>query len=175
MWPFSTSSKKKEERMTHFGKKALPACSAPVAKNSPSIVDFCYVLHFHAIACLLLLLFCCPFDASAQKQPQLFTPVVGDKLLDATPVQTRLLEQIRSLPTTRSVHLVRINDNALNGDALMLSLPQVKDRALLKTGGERGDSKNFNLTAAPKVEQLGETTLVVRNGETTGSITSPRG
>jgi hypothetical protein len=127
------------------------------------------------IACLLLWLVWCPFDASAQKQQQLFTPVVGDKLFDATPIQTRLLEQIRSLPTTRSVQLVRINDSAFSSDALMLSLPQLPDRALLKTGGERGDSRNFTLTAAPKVERLGETTLVVRNGETTGSITSPRG
>src|ERR1700680_2991689 len=102
--------------MTHARKKPLPGCSVPHIKDSHSTVHFC---HFHVIAYLLFSLFWSSLNANAQRQAplELFTPVQGDKLFDATPLQTERLAHIRSLPTTRSIHLVRINKDALSGDA----------------------------------------------------------
>lgn len=112
-------------------------------------------------------------NAQTQKPVQLFTPVQNQ--FDETPLQAQRLKLINDLPTTKSVHLVRIDQTALTTHDLLVSVPGTESFGLTKTGGETSDSKNFTWTGILHEEQAGGTTLVSRNGEITGSISTPMG
>lgn len=142
-----------------------------------SILNLCHLRGLRLIAALLALLGGCLLNAHAQMQEpfQLVKPLGNDQLHDATPDQSKRLEHLRQLPTTRSVQLVSIDTNALSGNSMAISLPNLAALKFLKTGGETKDTKNFTWSGTLAEEQHGGTTLVVSNGEITGSISSPAG
>src|SRR5947209_11755029 len=74
------------------------------------------------VKALLAFLFVCSISLNAQTQEplQLFIPVQNK--FDETPLQAQRLKLINALPTTKSVHLVRINQPALTTHDLMVSL-----------------------------------------------------
>jgi peptidyl-Asp metalloendopeptidase len=111
--------------------------------------------------------------AQAQEPLQLFTQVSNQ--FDETPLQAQRLKLINDLPTTKSVQLIRINQNALTTSDLAVSLPGVGSLSLERTGGEASDVRNFTWTGVLREEQAGGTTMVSRNGEITGSISTPMG
>lgn len=111
--------------------------------------------------------------AQTPKPLQLFTPV--QNRFDQTPLQSQRLKQINKLPTTKSVHFIQFNENALQTSEVALSLPGKKSLSVMKTGGEAHDSKNFMWIGSLREEPRGGTTLIARNGEITGSISSPAG
>ena len=116
------------------------------------------------ILALCLLFECLP--AGAQADPsELFTPLKGNKLIDASPAQSRRLEQIRDRPTTQSVHLLRIKPEAVIGSELKISIPNGKTFILSKTGGDMRDSKDFTWTGEVQGEQRGTATLIGRDGD----------
>src|SRR5260370_2216485 len=104
---------------------------------------------------------------------QLLRPV--DQGFDQTPAQAQRLQQITSLPTTRSIHLVRVNQNALADSKIGVSLPGETAFTFMRTGGEKGDSKSVTWAGAFLNGQIGEPTLVSKDGEITGSTNTPRG
>jgi hypothetical protein len=111
----------------------------------------------------------------AQPTSQLFTVLEKDKLLDQTPAQSDRLASLRKLPTTKSVTVVRINPAALSSNQLGLLLPGVNTLHALRTGGDMRDSRDFTWTGTLEDGQRGGTTLIIRNSEVTGSISTPTG
>jgi hypothetical protein len=71
--------------------------------------------------------------------------------------------------------MVRINGDALKANDVAVSLPEKNTFNLMKAGGEVKDSRNFTWAGALRDDHGGGTTLVSRNGEITGSISSPAG
>ena len=106
--------------------------------------------------------------AVAQVQ-ELLTPIPSNQLRDATPTQTQAIEKVRQRPTTQSLDLVRIDLNALRGDRMRVSIPNTSELTLSKRSEEVRSPTDFTyygtLSGAP-----GQATLVVHNGDITGSI-----
>jgi len=115
------------------------------------------------------------WSSAADGQAQLFTTVQKDKNFDETAAQSQRLMRLQKLPTTRSVRIVRIHWNAFSDNQVGVSLPRQKALTFLKSGGEMRDSRDFTWAGISEDEQRGGTTLVVRNGEITGSISTPEG
>jgi hypothetical protein len=126
-----------------------------------------------------LMLVCLGFElhsASAQSgNTEPFTAISKDKLADATPVQSQRLKQIERLRTTESVHVFRETPNATIGDQLKISIPDDKTIVLLRTGGEKQDSKDFTWLGEVQGDERSTATLVSRNGEITGTINGTLG
>jgi hypothetical protein len=114
-------------------------------------------------------------DAQAPNQSELFMAVPNDWLAGATPEQSRRIEQIRRLATTQSLYLVRINQNALKNKVVRMSIPGEEVLELVKTDGEMRNQRDFTWIGKLKSEERSAATLVIRNGEITGSITSRKG
>jgi hypothetical protein len=126
-----------------------------------------------------LILFCLLFElhqASGQvTTSEPFTPIEKDRLADANPTQSQRLDHLEHLPSTQSVHVFRMNRNAVLGDQVKISIPNDKTFILSRTGGETNDSKDFTWVGEVQGEQRGSATLVARNGEITGSISTAQG
>src|SRR4051812_43780715 len=95
-----------------------------------------------------LILFTTGGALMAQALPQLFTPIVGNLIADATPEQNRQLDQIRNNATTQSVELVRINLDALKGAQLRITVPNDGSFDLSKTGGTARSDQDFTWSGA---------------------------
>lgn len=106
--------------------------------------------------------------------PELFTPIANNRIADATPDQNSRLQRLRSRTTTQSVSLIQINLNALKGNQLRIAIPGATTIDLSKTGGDLRGEQDFTWSGAA-AEQKANATVVVRNGEVTGSITDPAG
>ncbi len=113
--------------------------------------------------------------ASAQTPPSLFTPIANNRILDATPEQNRRVEKIRSRATTQSVTLIQINLDALKGNQLRIAIPGVASFDLSKSGGDLRTDREFTWSGTGVRDEGANATVVVRNGEVTGSITNPTG
>jgi hypothetical protein len=111
----------------------------------------------------------------AQTPQDLLTPIPNNQLVDATPAQSQSLEKLRRMPTTQTLNLVRINQAVLGGNRLRVSLPGDGAIDLARIGGERRNEREFSWLGRIIGTQGGSATLIVRNGEVTGSINSPRG
>ena len=105
--------------------------------------------------------------------PELFTPVANNRLADATPEQNSRLEQLRGRASTQSVNLIQINLNALKGSQLRIAVPGAAPMDLAKTGGDLRGERDF--TWSGSADQKANATVVVRDGEVTGSITNSTG
>lgn len=113
--------------------------------------------------------------ASQLPQPtQLYTMVQRENF-DETPAQARRIAQLKALPTTRSVQIVQVNANALADARIGVTLSNQRVLDLFRTEGETNDLRNLSWTGASKGEEPGGSTMVVRNGQITGSITTPNG
>jgi hypothetical protein len=124
---------------------------------------------------LMALWLCAVYAPSALAQgDELFTPVVANQLIDATPSQKQRLDQINKRKSTASVALVQIDLGALHANNTRLSIP---DGDALSFTGRKTDVKdenNFVWTGSvPGVS--GEAILVVHDGKITGSIKDRQG
>jgi hypothetical protein len=109
------------------------------------------------------------------RPPELFTPVANNRIANASADQNRRLEQIRARPTTQSVSLMRINLDALKGNELRIAIPGVAAFDISKTGGDLRTARDFTWSGSAPADHGANATVVVRNGDVTGSITSPAG
>ena len=136
---------------------------------------------FSRISCAVVLgLLLLPFDfypvnAQNARGTEPFTAVKGGKNIETTPEQSSRLKRIRDLPTTKAVHILRINRDAHIGDEVKISIPDDKTFVFSKTGGETVDSRDFTWFGVAKGEGRGSATLIARNGEISGSINTPEG
>jgi len=110
-----------------------------------------------------------------QRSPELFAAIPHDQLPAATPTQSRRLAQIRRLPTTGALHLVKTNQKALLGDQFTLSIPGDGMFKVRRTGGEGQNEQNFTWFGKLSDGVPGTATFVVRKGIVTGSIRSAEG
>lgn len=130
-----------------------------------------------AVVVLCLLGGCSSRSLHGQKPtvPELVQPIPGNGIQNPTREQAERLNRIRSLPTTGSVYLVSVNDDALKADRLAVSIPEGEKFVLVKTGGETQNSEQFTWLGAMQDIPKGNATLVLRNGNLTGSLTSTAG
>ena len=126
--------------------------------------------HVTLLSALCTLLFLAG-GAMAQAQ-ELFTGVA--RLSDATPAQSQVIEKLRQRPTTQSLDLVNVNVGALRGDSTRFSIPNVTPFTMSKRSEDVRGPNDFTwygtLTGLP-----GQATLVVRDGNITGSIQAESG
>jgi hypothetical protein len=101
--------------------------------------------------------------------------MVQKENFDETPAQARRIAQLNALPTTRSVQIVQVNTNALADTRIGVTLSSQRVLDLFKTGGEMSDVRNLSWTGMAKGEVPAGSTIVVRDGQITGSITTPNG
>src|SRR5262249_15631633 len=89
--------------------------------------------------------------------------------LRADAAQAQRIDQFRQRPTTQSLSLVRIDLDALRGNEVRITMP---DARTLTVSGRAQDQKSASdftwVGGLPGVP--GQATLVVRNGDVTGSI-----
>jgi hypothetical protein len=109
------------------------------------------------------------------KVPELLDRIPNDELVNATAEQSQHLDQIRRQPTTQSLHLVRVNQNALKENKLRVSLPSDGSVNFLKTGGEVQSAKEVTWLGTMENVPGGNATFVFKEGNLTGSITSVKG
>jgi len=104
---------------------------------------------------------------AASAQEELFRPVQAGRAAGAD--QSPIVERLRQRPTTQSLDLVEVDVNALRGDSVRLSIPNTPSLVLSRRSQDVRSADNFTyygtLGTVP-----GEATLVVRNGNITGSI-----
>ncbi len=110
---------------------------------------------------------------SQNTAPKLLTPLPQD-----SPVATRAQEgervrNLRQLPTTKSLQVVEVNPAATNGRELSVWLPGQGNRMATKTGGAQTDENYRTWFGSLDGSDAGTMTIIVRNGEITGSITTP--
>jgi hypothetical protein len=134
-----------------------------------------WTLTSHFSVVLLLFSLCEPLPGKAQGVPpsEMFIPLANDNQSQTNPEQSKQLQHIRDLPTTQSVHVFRRNQAAPVGDELKILIPNDKTLILSRTGGEVHDPKDFTWFGVVRGEQRGSATLIARNGELTGSISTP--
>ena len=121
-------------------------------------------------ALLISVLFLCGANAMAQPGPrELFIPVPQAQLSAAAPDQSQRVSLLRQRPTTKSLDLVRIDLGALQGDSAKLTLPSSRTLTFSKQSVEATGGTNF-IWHGTLSEVPGTATLVVRNGNTTGTV-----
>jgi hypothetical protein len=106
-----------------------------------------------------------PFEAIDQNQ-------LPDK---ASPTVRHRLDNIERLPTSKAVYVFRLNPSVEIGEGIKISIPNQITFRLSRSGGENRDSKDFTWFGELQGDLQGTATLVARNGEITGSISTPRG
>ena len=124
-----------------------------------------YSIPILPIAALLILL----TSAVAARAEELLLPLLRSQMGEEASAQKQVVEELRRLPTTQSLELVRINTNALRAASTQLSIPNLSTITLSKSYDNVTDPTNFTwygtLTGIP-----GQATLVVHNNNVTGSI-----
>jgi peptidyl-Asp metalloendopeptidase len=111
------------------------------------------------------------FSCTIGKTAELFEPLSPTAATAMQADQAASLARIRSLPTTASLQVVTVNLNALGDQTTTLALPDA--RQLVATESRREVRSNQDYTwhgTFPGVP--GSATLVVRDGNVTGSINS---
>ncbi|MEX6506703.1 M12 family metallo-peptidase [Jiella sp. M17.18] len=105
------------------------------------------------------------FALAQPNPPELLTPVQQTLAADQFP----RVAALRAQPTTQSLELVRINVDALRGDAVSLTMPGQKtvtlSRRSMETTGNNAFIWTGSLSAVP-----GTATLVMRDGNVTGTV-----
>jgi hypothetical protein len=119
---------------------------------------------------VLLLLNCLILTSGAGAQPhELFIPIPSNQLADATATQAQRIDQLYQRPTTQSLSLVHINPDALRGNDTRMTLPDARTLTLSRRAlDERGAGDSTWTGGLPEVP--GQATLVVHNGDVTGTI-----
>ena len=107
-------------------------------------------------------------DGRAQSEP-LFEPLPSNQIADATPEQANQVARLRQAPTTASIHLVRVNLDALHKSAATIALADGRSvQAVRRSMVTRGD-QDFTWTGELP-DAAGNATLVVREGNVTGTV-----
>ena len=114
-------------------------------------------------------------QAQQQKSPELFTLIPNNKNLDFSAGLSLRVARLKSIPTTGSIRFIRINQDALTGDQVSISIPGTKSFDLASSGPQKANAEYFAWIGKPHGQQRTGSTLVARNGEITGSITTPEG
>lgn len=106
--------------------------------------------------------------ATAQSQ-ELFSPPPANALRDASPSQLAALDKLKQRPTTQSLELVKVDITALRGASVKLSAPNMNSLTITKQSEDIRSPEDFTwygtLSGVP-----GQATLVVHNGNITGSV-----
>lgn len=118
--------------------------------------------------CIILALCAVSIAAHAQV-PQLFQPLGVEAMANADSATSRNVEKINARPTTSSVTLVRINAAALDSQTVNLNL--AADRSV-NVNHSRSEviGRNIVVWHGTMADVPGEATLVIQNGEITGSV-----
>jgi peptidyl-Asp metalloendopeptidase len=122
----------------------------------------------HAVLGVSLVLATLTLAGGAGAQPrELFTPVPAT--LSADPAQTERIDQVRQRPTTQSLTLVQIDVDALRGNNVQMTLPGAGTLTMSGRTMEQRDARDFTWVGGlPGVP--GQATLVIHNGDVTGTI-----
>lgn len=129
-----------------------------------------------AVILMSLIVFGSCYQANGQSSPTaLFTSVTNEKDVQINAEQSQRLQRIRDLPTTESVHILRANPLLSLGNELAIPISAEKVLVLSKTGGENLDPKDFTWFGITKGQETGSATLIARNGEISGSISTSFG
>ena len=126
-------------------------------------------------ALLLLFLSWAAHPTTAQSPAEPFTAVQHEQLTQTNAMQSLRLKEMRDLPTTQSVHLLRMNQSVPIGEKLKITIPDDKTLIIAKTGGESHDSRDFTWFGVVQGQSKGSATLASRNGEISGSINTTSG
>jgi peptidyl-Asp metalloendopeptidase len=113
-------------------------------------------------------LVCAALDESSAQSNALFQPVPSAAATAARADQSRQVDALRQTPTTASIELVSINLDALRGDTTTLALDAGPVQASRRGVAVRNDQDFSWFGELPGT--AGQATLVVRNGNVTGSI-----
>lgn len=134
-------------------------------------------IKWHIVATLVCVLgaACSQRRSQPPHQEELLKPIPNNQLVNATEMQSERLAQLRQLPTTQSLSLVRLNQNALTGSEFTISIPDQKSFTLLRTRQEVRSKQDLTWIGKLQGEPRSSVTLIVRNGDVTGSITSAAG
>jgi hypothetical protein len=125
------------------------------------------------ISFLTIWVICSTSPAWAQSDaPALFSPLLNNTIRDETPAQAQKLNQIRSRPTTEDVvSLLRLNLAALQSKRALLSMPNGAALTFSRQSFDAADRQNFTWSGSlPGVK--GDATIVVHNGNATGTVRS---
>jgi hypothetical protein len=119
-----------------------------------------------ALAALLLCSASLPARAQAR---DLFVPIPANERSAATAEQRQRVAQLRQLPTTKSLELVRIDTATLQDNSARLTMPDQKALVFSKQSVDAQGAANFiwhgTLSNVP-----GSATLVVHDGKITGTV-----
>lgn len=107
-------------------------------------------------------------DASAQSDA-LFVPLPENRLADPTPQQAQFLGALQATPTTASLQLVRINLDAMQGEALTIALPDAGEARVTRRKLDVLNASNFSWFGDLQAPG-GPAILIVKNGEVAGTI-----
>jgi hypothetical protein len=100
---------------------------------------------------------------------ELFRAIPSNQIRDGTSAQIQAIGKLRQRPTTASLDLVTVDLNALRGDTTRLSIPNATTLVLSKRKVDvRGPTDFTWYGTASGVP--GQATMVVHNGNITGSI-----
>jgi hypothetical protein len=88
-----------------------------------------YSIPILPIAALLILL----TSAVAARAEELLLPLLRNQMGEEASAQKQVVEELRRLPTTQSLELVRINTNALRAASTQLSIPNLSTITLSKS------------------------------------------
>ena len=103
----------------------------------------------------------------------MLTPVPNNNIADATPAQAQRLAQIKSRPTTESVQLLNLNTAALHSNSARLVVSGNETLTFERRNLDALNDKDFTWSGVlPGVE--GEATIVVHDGNATGSVRNNR-
>jgi hypothetical protein len=100
---------------------------------------------------------------------ELLTAVPSNHLVDPSPTQSKAIERLQKRPTTEKLTLVTVNIDALKGDTARLNVPSIATLSLSKRSEDVRSPSDFTWYGTLS-EALGQATLVVHNGNVTGSI-----
>lgn len=139
-------------------------------------------IHFHAarfqaVALIffqtLYLLIAAPAQAGEQA-PDLFIPLPAGQAADGTPEQSQRLARIKKRPTSATVELVQVDVSALQQERTRIAVPGAEPMVMSRHKLKARDGKNFTWQGSLP-DFPGASTLVVRNGNITGSIHDSEG
>ncbi len=114
-------------------------------------------------------------NANAGQVAALFSQVSETETHDVNPEISGRINRLRQEPTTASVDLIRINQDATNRDEVNVPLVGVGVLAMKRTGGEVRGAQDFTWLGTLQGNEPGGTTLVIREGQVTGTVSSTKG
>jgi len=107
--------------------------------------------------------------------PELFTVIQNGKAADETPAEQAKLALLRQLPSTGDIKIVRLNGAVVARDQFSVPVSERGNVSFFKSAGETIDLRETTWVAGAPSNPLREATLVVQDGQVTGSFVTPAG